>query len=203
MRKIRLWVEIVIVFYLSLLPLRAEAMIPIPTVTFEPVSQEASLGDSFYLDVVVKDVEDLYGFQFQLSFDPEIVEAVSLVEGDFLSTGGSTYFKAGEIDNTAGTIDWTYGLLLDGVPGVSGSGSLTTLNFNAIGSGTTLLTLSNVKLVDSSSQEITCGVEDGSVTVIPEPTNILLFSLGLIGLFVLGSKRIQKEQPYRHRIGSK
>jgi len=201
MRKIRLWIEIAIVFYLSLLPLRAEAIMP--TVTFEPVSQEAVLGDSFYLDVVVKDVEDLYGFQFQLSFDPEIVEAISLVEGDFLSTGGSTFFKAGEIDNTAGTIDWTYGLLLDGVPGVSGSGSLTTLNFNAIGSGTTLLTLSNVKLVDSSSQEITCGVEDGSITVIPEPANILLFSLGLIGLFVLGSKRIQKEQPYRHRIGSK
>ena len=77
-------------------------------------------GDTFTLDIGAKDVFDLAGWQFDISFDPAILEAVNVSEGDFLKTGGSTtFFQGGSIDNAAGKItagSTRHGSLLKGQP---------------------------------------------------------------------------------------
>ncbi|HEV3199328.1 MAG TPA: cohesin domain-containing protein, partial [Bryobacteraceae bacterium] len=60
----------------------------------------AAVGDIFTVNVNIAGITDLYGFQFDLSFDPAILAAASSTEGPFLPTGGATFFIPGTIDNT-------------------------------------------------------------------------------------------------------
>ena len=63
------------------------------------------LGDTFTLDIRAETVFDLAGWQFDIAFDPAVLEAISVSEGDFLKTdGGTTFFQGGSIDNAAGKI---------------------------------------------------------------------------------------------------
>ena len=63
------------------------------------------IGDTFTFDVRADNVSDLAGWQFDIAFDPAILEAVDVSEGDFLKTdGGATFFQRGHIDNAAGKI---------------------------------------------------------------------------------------------------
>jgi opacity protein-like surface antigen len=142
-----------------------------------PVAQ----GSSVSLSVLIADVIDLYGFQFSLSFNPALLQATSVSEGSFLGTGGSTFFGAGSINNTTGTIDFTFDTLQGAVPGVSGAGTLASISFSAVGAGTTSLTFGDVLLLNSSLADITTTVTNGSLTVtpVPEPATYVLFALGL------------------------
>ena len=79
------------------------------------------IGDTFTFDVRAENVSGLAGWQFDIAFDPAILKAIDLSEGDFLKTdGGSTFFQSGRIDNAAGKITGLIaGRISEG--GVSGS----------------------------------------------------------------------------------
>ena len=63
------------------------------------------VGDTFTLDLSVANIHDLAGWQFDVAFDPAVLEAVEVKEGDFLKTGGgATFFQRGTIDNRSGKI---------------------------------------------------------------------------------------------------
>ncbi len=89
-------------------------------------------------------------FQFDLSFDPTALQASSESEGSFLANGGGTYFVCGTIDNTGGSVAGTADTLVSAVPGVSGAGTLATVNFSTAADGSSTLSLSNVILLDSN-----------------------------------------------------
>jgi general secretion pathway protein D len=131
---------------------------------------------------MVSSVSDLTAFQFDISFDPAVLAAAGIAEGAFLSSGGTTFFSPGDIDNTAGLISFTAGTLLGPGAGVNGSGTLASLNFDAIALGTSPIALSNVILIDSTLAEIPSAVSGGSVrvTVIPEPGPALPVMAGII-----------------------
>ena len=58
--------------------------------------------DTVTLDIRAENVFDLAGWQFDIAFDPAILEAVDVSEGGFLKTdGGTTFFQSGSIDNAA------------------------------------------------------------------------------------------------------
>ena len=61
-------------------------------------------GDTFTIDISAENVFDMAGWQFDIAFDPAILEAVNVSEGNFLKTGGTTFFQGGTIDNAAGKI---------------------------------------------------------------------------------------------------
>ena len=101
------------------------------------------IGDTFEFDVRAESVSDLAGWQFDIAFDPAVLEALDVSEGDFLKTdGGSTFFQSGRIDNAAGKITGLIaGRISEG--GVSGSGSVLQVRFKAKAEGETGLTLQN------------------------------------------------------------
>jgi hypothetical protein len=66
-------------------------------------SANVSTGAAFGLAVAASGSSDLYAFQFDLSFNPSILQLTSIIEGAFLPSVGSTAFLAGAIDNTLGT----------------------------------------------------------------------------------------------------
>ena len=143
------------------------------TLTVIPVSSTVGVNNTVTLDVNVSGVTDLYGFGFDLSFDPAIVSANSITEGSFLPLGGSTYFIAGNVDNAGGTITGNGDVLLSAVPGVDGDGTLAILTLEGLTVGTTGIDLSNVILLDSGLDSIRTTIENTSLTVastsVPEP----------------------------------
>src|ERR1700733_5332824 len=75
---------------LSVLALAAAYPLFCETVSVEPTPVDASQGQTFTVDIDITNVTDLYAYQFDLEFDPSIVSAISVVEGQFLPSGGST-----------------------------------------------------------------------------------------------------------------
>ena len=110
-------------------------------------------GDPFTLRLSAEKVSDLAGWQTDITFDPAVLEAVEVNEGDFLKTGGEgTFFLRGTIDNTAGKITSISSARLSG--GVNGTGTLLSVTFTAKTTGETRITLSNLHAGDSSTEAI-------------------------------------------------
>jgi adhesin HecA-like repeat protein len=137
---------------------------------------------------ITSNVTDLSSFQFDIAFNclvaggnssscapgAGILNALSVTEGPFLPNGGAnpTFFETGSIDNTAGTISSIGDV---GLSGVTGSGYLVDITFQALQAGNTsiaILANSDLQLYDSNFNPI---VVADSVTTSPNqqtfPTN--------------------------------
>ena len=123
------------------------------------------LGDTFTLDIRAENVFDLAGWQFDIAFDPAVLEAVDVSEGDFLKTdGGTTFFQSGRIDNAAGKITGLIaGRISEG--GVSGNGSVLQVRFKAKSEGETELALRNFEFGSSTGENIPAGPLEIRITV--------------------------------------
>ena len=123
------------------------------------------IGDTFTFDVRAESVSDLAGWQFDIGFDPKILEAIDVSEGNFLKTdGGATFFQGGRIDNAAGKITGLIaGRISEG--GVSGSGSILQVRFKAKSEGETDLALRNFEFGASTGENIPAGPLEIRVTV--------------------------------------
>ena len=128
-------------------------------VSVSPSSVTATIGQSFSIDIIILNVLDLYGWEFRLNWSASLLEAVSIIEGPFLKSGGTT-FSYYYINATTAHIvmDCT---LLGSIPGVGGSGMLATITFYAKAKGECPLDLNDVILIDSFEQTISCQTLDG------------------------------------------
>ena len=121
-------------------------------------------GDTFILHLSANDVTDLAGWQTGIAFDPGVLEAVEVSEGDFLKAeGGDTFFLQGTIDNTVGEIAKLSSARFGS--GVSGTGTLLLVTFTAKATGETRVTFSNFFAGSSSRQEIPSDVPEIVITV--------------------------------------
>ncbi|MBU0708321.1 hypothetical protein KJ596_01055 [Patescibacteria group bacterium] len=142
----------------------SEVSIEPNTVKVSPDSQTVAVGDAVSVDINVVEVSDLYGFQFDITYGSTILEFASLERGLFIGDADSTYWvsedtsSAGVIRNIAATRT---------IPGVavSGSGTLITLTFNAVASGSSSIRIENLKLAGSNAEEIPSTAVSGVVVV--------------------------------------
>jgi hypothetical protein len=144
------------------------------------------------LTVSARDVVDLYGYQFTLNFDPALLRAVAGTEGAFLqSTGATTFFDAGSIDNLGGSVSFVFGGLIGPLAGVDGSGDLATFSFNVQHSGLASFSFSDLGFLDSNLADIAIEARELSaeVTAVPEPGSLFLAATGLFAL--LGGRAIK------------
>ena len=121
-------------------------------------------GDTFTLRLNANDVTDLAGWQTDISFAPDVLEAVEVSEGDFLKVkSGDTFFLQGSIDNTAGKITGISAAKLKGSG--SGTGTLLLVTFKAKAAGETRVTLSNFYAGSSSGEAIPSDAPEIVITV--------------------------------------
>lgn len=165
---------------------------PLSADTVVSVGSASLLNDVFNIPVNVSDVSDLFAFQFDLSYDPAVLELLSISEGPFLPAAGSTIFVPGTIDNTAGTATVTADTLTGAISGATGSGELAIFSFKNLAQGNSALGLSNVALLDSSLDDIAFTTTDGQfISTIPEPRPLPLLVMLLAAALAAGKYRIR------------
>ncbi|MCE2414904.1 leucine-rich repeat domain-containing protein [Candidatus Poribacteria bacterium] len=121
-------------------------------------------GDTFTLRLSAEKIVDLAGWQTDITFDPDVLEAVEVNEGDFLKTGGEgTFFLRGTIDNQKGEITQISSARLSG--GINGTGTLLSVTFTAKAVAETRIRLSNLHAGDSSTAAIPLNVPELVITV--------------------------------------
>ena len=122
-------------------------------------------GDTFTLEIRAEDIYNLAGWQFDIAFDPTMLEAVEVSEGDFLNPeGNATFFQEGRIDNATGKITKLSSARLSEA-GVSGSGTLLSVTFTAKTVGQTELRLDNFQLAAVTGTPITAGPHEIVITI--------------------------------------
>lgn len=160
-------------------------------------SAAVKVGDVFTIPISIANTSSLTSFQFDLAFDPSIVEALGFTDvgTDFetaaLSAGGSLTGITGFIDNPdgllSGVADSMSGIL---GPGLAPSGVLVNIDFKALSSGLSVFALANAFLIDDEAPLSSANgdflLQNGQVVAFPEPNTLLLLGLAVLGGLVCG-----------------
>ena len=121
--------------------------------------------DTFTLNLNAENITDLAGWQTDIAFDPNVLEAVEVTEGDFLkSEGDDTFFQGGTIDNIAGKITGIFAVR-QSASGASGTGTLLSVTFMAKAGGETQVTLENFEFISITDEIIPTVPPNISITV--------------------------------------
>ena len=80
-------------------------------VTVSVSEQDIGPGEEFTVIINVEPNNSINGMQFDMQFDPSLVTAADVIEGNLLyQNGAMTYFNPGTIDNQAGIITGVFGI---------------------------------------------------------------------------------------------
>ena len=138
---------------------------PVAGFTFSATETNFIAGDTFTLNLNAENITDLAGWQADIVFDPNVLEAVEVTEGDFMkSEGGDTFFQGGTIDNAAGKITGLFSAR-QSEGGASGTGTLLTITFMAKAGGETQVTLENFEFGSITGDIIHAVPPNISITV--------------------------------------
>jgi hypothetical protein len=115
---------------------------------------------TFKINVTIEDVRDLYGYQFNLTFDNNVLVCLQTEVLDVLN---ETYYIPNQmIDNTRGFVFINVTYYSPAIPlDIDGPTTLVTIKFRVKSLGATNLTLTDTGLVDPDGQPITHEVHDG------------------------------------------
>jgi len=137
-----------------------------PMISVDPAYLKASHGDTFTVNITVDPAnEKIRGAAFELYFNNSLLNATSLAQGTFFS-GFDTWFR-GETDNITGKIDYGEAITGDEGKGVTESGKLATITFQAIGEhGVSKLRFEEILLSDPWASEISnVTINNGTVEI--------------------------------------
>jgi general secretion pathway protein D len=150
------------------LPAAAPATAPAPAgptrVVFNPGGVEATSGGIVTVSLAVENVTDLFSAPLRFKFDPNVLRLNDVTRGNFLSGDGRDVLFTRNIQNDTG--DVTLNLRRNtGMGGLSGSGTLVTLTFQAIGKGVTTVTAPGLSFQDSRGLGILSASPQMNVTI--------------------------------------
>jgi len=111
--------------------------------TLSTETPQVQVGDTFTLRLLAENVTDFAGWQGDVTFNPAMLKANRVNEGDFLKQdSGRTFFQRGTINNQLGKITRVKAARLS-EGAVNGEGTLLSVSFTAKAAGKTRLRLRN------------------------------------------------------------
>ena len=125
---------------------------------------DATLSGAATVTLRVANITDLNALTAQLKFDPKILRINNVVAGDLIQQTGPPLNPSRNILNDTGDATITIARDPKG-PGVSGSGGLVTITFQAVGRGTTTVTLPQLTLKNTPGQPVVTNTPVLNVTV--------------------------------------
>jgi hypothetical protein len=175
--KAALPVIVIVLLLLSVCPLGVAS--PNATVFVDPEKSNVEVGQTFSVNVSIANVSGLLGYDFLLSYNASVLDLVSVGEGSFLKSVGSTFM----INLTTRGLVWlavaVYNPQGEIVP-ANGAGVLAVATFKAIAEGQSSLDLfskdpyrpDEIKLVADPPVSVVLIPNvaiDGHVTIVPDP----------------------------------
>ena len=171
-----------LIILLSVLPLSvvgARAQGPTAIVRLDPPNAAAAVGGIVTVNLYVQDVEELYGVDIRLSFDPALLEVqdantgASGVQikplGTFLQPDFVIKAKACNVADpvdpdcsVAGTV-WYAATQVNPTAPASGSGRVAAVTFKRLGAGVATLTVTHNELVDRQGMAIPSTAQNGAI----------------------------------------
>lgn len=121
-------------------------------------------GSTFNANITIVGAENLYSWMVCLSWDPTILNATNVQEGNFLSQNDSQATAFDVTYSEAGTVYVNGTLVGEPIVTANGNGTLATVIFSVEQYGDTLLDLHNTTLLDNNLMEILHLSEDGYFT---------------------------------------
>ncbi len=108
---------------------------------------------------------DVYGYEFKLTYNPNVLEGVEVVNGDLITPGdGTIMWSPGTFNNTSGELELTgNGFYYDDLPPplVSGPGILANVTFTVVNFPVEDYGISNISFVESETRLIGFKEEGG------------------------------------------
>ncbi|MBW2990288.1 cohesin domain-containing protein [Candidatus Woesearchaeota archaeon] len=138
-----------------------------------PSQVDVCEGKDFVVDISISGVNGVSGFQFDLSYNQNVLEVIDVDEGGFLSRNNldNVYWIPPDL-STLGIIRSVACVRQSEVDFVNGDGVLATVSFRVkdITSFpvTSQFVISNIKISDNESQPLDNSKQDGAVTVIDD-----------------------------------
>ncbi len=158
----RIWLVIVVLSILVSACAPAGAVVKV-----EPLAAGFQVNDTITVPIKAENIANLTALEVHLSFDPAVLEVVSVRDGGFLK---ANFPVQNTFDNVAGTVDYAVAQI-DGMP-ANGSGILLEVVFRAKASGeapvrfrSTQAAPVGILLSDANGVAIKASFADGNVTV--------------------------------------
>ena len=129
--------------------------LPAPTgmIEIRPIEASVSIGQEARFELLAGNMQDLYGAIVTLTYDPTVIEFKTASEGSILKKDNQQTSFLFSNNIKAGLVD-IYMTRIGDVGGVSGSGNLGTLVFQAKSAGTSALSIKSMKLTNFSREQI-------------------------------------------------
>jgi general secretion pathway protein D len=142
---------------------------PAPTgetrVVFVPANVQVAPGNPLTLNIQIENVKDLFsGSPIHVKFDKDLLRLNDILPGDLFTRDNVRTTTQKDIRNDTGDATLTV-TRLPGMPGISGTGGIVTLNFVAVGKGATLVKVTDAGLKNSQQQAITVAPAEISVRI--------------------------------------
>jgi len=139
----------------------------------EIIDSGIAIDTSISIEVKVENVIDLYGWGFNLTFRPDMLQVLTVTHSSWMgdNSDGWAFATPTTIDNTAGYV-FTGQIIHPGAPpmipiptyGATGNGTLITVTFNVTGVGASYIDLASTKLntkISGNNVPIPHTAEDG------------------------------------------
>jgi general secretion pathway protein D len=133
-------------------------------VVFTPASVEVKPGANFTATLQANGVSDLYSALMRVKFDPRALKLIGVERGSLTAMDGQQPLFTRNIQSDAGEVSINI-TRLPGTGGVSGSGALATLTFQAAGRGATEIACLDLSLRDSQQQPVPAAPPKLAVTI--------------------------------------
>jgi general secretion pathway protein D len=133
-------------------------------VKFVPAEASTLVNGTVTVSLIVENAADLASTPLQIRFDPKILRLNDVVRGNLLASDGQQVTFSKNILNDTGEATVTANRF-PATGGVTGSGSIVTLVFQAVGRGDTVVTVPSLTLRNSQSQAILTATPHLAVSV--------------------------------------
>jgi hypothetical protein len=140
---------------------------------FAPSPLELMPGGQGKVNIFVQNVQNLYGIEFQLAFDPHLVEVIDVDPGQAgVQIWPADWWKDGfvavnQVDNETGRIDFAATLLRPAQP-VSGTRVVAVIPFKAKKTGSGTLSIESAILSTRNAEVIPFTRQTGKIMVKPD-----------------------------------
>jgi general secretion pathway protein D len=136
----------------------------LPRLVFSPATANVPINTPIEVQLVLENVAELYTAPLKLKFDPKVLRLTSIRPGPLMSADGQTVNFTESTMNDTGDATVTLNRI-PGSGGVTGSGAILNLTFQAIGRGTSPISVSDIGVKNLQLQPIPVASPSMSITV--------------------------------------